>query len=323
VEKLILPEFLPYIVAPRGAGGDQPEAILEALYQVATGAGLDGPGGTRVPAHVGGKGGVGFREGAQPIVVAISDAPSHTKDDPDDTCGTNYAGLTAAAAHGRSETIAALGGICAKVIGIATLWPPKNYQGPGCTPVAELSRLAQATGALVPPAAWDLPARPAGCAAGLCCTGQGGAGEPPDASGNCPLVFKDDTKGDALRGQVSAGISQLARFGAFDVVATPAGDPLPMGHNTAELLRAISPRDFTAPPAPPVTRPPIIRDGKFTAVLPGTLLRFGIEAKNDVVMETDAPQVFHARIKIRAGGCADLDERDVIILVPPRKPLIQ
>jgi hypothetical protein len=39
-------------------------------------------------------------------------------------------------------------------------------------------------------------------------------------------------------------------------------------------------------------------------------------------METAAPQVFHARIKISAGGCADLDECDVIILVPPMRPVI-
>jgi hypothetical protein len=66
----------------------------------------------------------------------------------------------------------------------------------------------------------------------------------------------------------------------------------------------------------------VISGGKFTGVLPGTVVRFTIEARNDVVMETAEPQVFHARIKIRAGGCADLDERDVIIVVPPKKPVI-
>src|SRR5262249_30028399 len=76
VERLLRPEFLPYITAPRGYGQDQPEAILEALYQVATGDGLTGV--ANVPAHKGkgkGKGGVELREGAQPIVVAVSDAP--------------------------------------------------------------------------------------------------------------------------------------------------------------------------------------------------------------------------------------------------------
>ena len=122
---------------------------------------------------------------------------------------------------------------------------------------------------------------------------------------------------------MTSGITQLARFGAFDVVAAAEGDPLPTGRTTADFIKGVIPRDATTPPAPPVTKAPVIRDGKFTGVLPGTVVRFAIEARNDVVMETAEPQVFHARIKIRAGGCADLDERDVIILVPPSKPVIE
>jgi hypothetical protein len=324
VDRLLRQDLLPALIAPRGAGGDQPEAHLEGLYQIATGEGNVVPGIANVPAHQGtGKGGVEFREGAQPIVVTISDVPSHTKGEADDGCQTNYAGPVAAAAHSRAQTVAALNAICAKVIGVATLWPPNIYKGPTCTPAVDMARLAQATGALVPPEAWDVPARPAGCGAGRCCTGQNAAGEAPDANGLCPLVFKNDTKGNGVGSQVTAGITQLARFGAFDVVAATAGDPLPMGRTTVDFIRGVTPRDATPPPAPPVTKAPVIRDGKFTGVLPGTVVRFAIEAKNDVVMETAEPQVFHARIKLRAGGCADLDERDVIILVPPSKPVIQ
>jgi hypothetical protein len=324
IEALILPRFLPSIIAPRGAGGDQPEAHLEALYQVATGDGLMVPGVASVPPHKGrGKGGVEFREGAQPVVVTISDVPSHTKDEPDDRCQTNYAGPVAQAAHTRAQTEAALAAVCAKVIGIATMWPANAYKGPTCTPAVDMTRLAQATGALVPPEAWDVPARPAGCAAGRCCTGQNGAGEAPDAAGLCPLVFKNDTKGTGVGDQVTAGITQLARFGAFDLVATTDGDPLPMGRTTAAFIRSVVPRDVLTPPPPPANRVPMIQGGKFTGVLPGAVVRFTIEAKNDVVMEQPQPQVFHARIKIRAGGCADLDERDVIILVPPSKPVIE
>jgi hypothetical protein len=323
VDGLILPDFLPAIVAPRGAGGDQPEAYIEALYQIATGDGIMVPGVAAVPAHKGkGKGGVEFREGAQPIVVAITDAPSHTKGDPDDGCATNYAGAVAAAAHTRTQAIDALNAVCAKVVGIANLWPGNYYRGPTCTPATELTRLAGATGARVPPESWDLPARPATCAPGRCCTGQGGAGEAPDADGLCPLVFKNDNQSNGLGGQVTSGITQLARFGPFEVVAATAGDPLPAGHTTADFIRAVTPRDATPPPAPPITRPPVIRDGKFTGVLPGAVVRFTVDAKNDTVMETSEPQVFHARIKIRAGGCVDLDERDVIIVVPPSKPVI-
>jgi hypothetical protein len=45
-----------------------------------------------------------------------------------------------------------------------------------------------------------------------------------------------------------------------------------------------------------------------------------IEAHNPMQRETTWPQVFHATIRVRAGGCANLDSRDVIILIPPTAP---
>jgi hypothetical protein len=324
VTGLLRQDLLPTLESPRGFGSDMPEAHLEALYQVATGAGNLHAGVVDVPAHSGkGKGGVEFRAGAQPIVVTVSDVPSHTKGEADDLCKTNYAGPVADAAHTRAQTIDALKALCAKVIGVATLWPDAFYKDPRCTPTVDMARLAQATGALVPPEAWDVPGRPAGCPAGRCCTAENGAGEAPDADGRCPLVFRNDIKGNGLGVQVISGISQLARFGAFDLVATTAGDPLPGGGTTAGFITGVIPADATTPPAPPVVKAPVIRGGTFTGVAPGTVVRFTISARNDVVMEKVEPQVFHARIKISAGGCADLDERDVIILVPPARPVVE
>ena len=49
-------------------------------------------------------------------------------------------------------------------------------------------------------------------------------------------------------------------------------------------------------------------------------MRFTIEAKNDFQQPIDKPQIFHATIRILAGGCTDLDQRDVIILIPPSAP---
>jgi hypothetical protein len=254
--------------------------------------------------------------------VAISDAPAHTKGEPENGCGTNYAGAVADVAHSHAQVVEALGAICAKVVGVANLWPPFIYDGPACTPAATMTRLARDTGARVPPEAWDVPARPAGCAAGRCCTGQGGAEQPPDMDGLCPLVFENDNESDGLGMQVVTGITQLARFGAFDVVTATLGDPLPSGGTTADFIRSVTPADATPPP-PPLARPPVVAGGRFTGVLPGTVVRFVVEAKNDQVMETAEPQVLHARLKIRAGGCADLDERDVIVLVPPGRPVIR
>ena len=53
-------------------------------------------------------------------------------------------------------------------------------------------------------------ARPAGCNVGQCCTGRGGAGEAPDGSGLCPLVFKIPNNGTGLGNQIVSGISNVA-----------------------------------------------------------------------------------------------------------------
>jgi hypothetical protein len=65
---------------------------------------------------------------------------------------------------------------------------------------------------------------------------------------------------------------------------------------------------------------PQISGGAFTKVYPGSTVRFTVTAQNVIVPATDKPQVFRAKIKVLAGGCADLDEREVIILIPPAAP---
>ena len=57
-----------------------------------------------------------------------------------------------------------------------------------------------------------------------------------------------------------------------------------------------------------------------TRYLPGSFVRFNVTAHNEIVKETFRPQGFHATIRVRAGGCANLDSRDVIILIPPVAP---
>jgi hypothetical protein len=312
---------------PRGDGLDLPEGQIEALYQIATGEGNVRAGVVNVPPHTGkGKGGVEFREGAQPVVVLVTDAAFHTRDEPGNPCNLNYQGAVAQVAHTRAQTVAALNKLCAKVIGVATgVGAPRM-----CGPVPDSTRFAVDTGTVVPPEAWDVPARPAGCAAGQCCTGQGGSGEPPDATGLCPLVFKTNFAGMGLNTQVISGITQVARFAAFDVVTENAGvtaasdgAPLPAGRTTADFLKAVTPLDSTTPPPPPAVRAPVIDGGRFTRVVPGTVVRFTVTARNDFIEPRTVPQVFRATIRIRAGGCADLDERDVIILVPPSAPVIE
>lgn len=336
VQKLMRPSMVGNV--PRGCGGDVPEAQIEALYQLATGAGLQA--GATIPPYRGtGRGGAGFREGALPVITLLTDASFHVKGEAGRTCPTTnpngtprndstaYVGAIANSAHSRTETMSALGGLCAKVIGVA----PQLAAAEECLPNRDLVETARATGAVVPPAAWDSAAtgRPAGCGAQQCCTGLNGAGEAPGPDGQCPLVFKVGASGQGLGTQVVQGITNLVRFASFDVsidkrgqTSGDLGATLPPGRTTADFITEVTPDSAVAPPGPPVLPTPrISTDGKgFTAVVPGSSLSFRVSVRNDFVPATSQPQFFRATLRIRAGGCADLDEREVLILVPPVAP---
>ena len=310
--------------SPIGNGGDLPEAGIEALYQVATGAGLTGPSPTSVPANHTGVGGVGFRAGTMPVIVSISDASSHTvgTDPNNPSCGDTYASSPAnipAYAHTNAQTVTALNAICARVVGIA----PVNGS---CDAENYYTAFATATGARVPPSAWDVGVRPSGCAESQCCVGQSGSGMATDANGLCPLVFRASTSGTGVSSSVVTGINMLTRFATFDVTRTligattdTSGNPLPSPHTTADFLTAVAPSSFVLPPPPPVLPNPTIDTGTqgFDGVTPGTTITFTIDAFNNFVQQTSQPQIFKATIQVVAGGCTTLDQHDVLILVPP------
>ena len=313
---------------PRGSGGDGPEGQMEALYQIATGEGNVQAGVVNIPKHQtpGTLGGVEFRRGAFPVVTMITDIVFHAKGETG-RCGgqpVDYAGAVATRAHTRAETLAALNKVCAKVIGVSA---EAGGTSPDCTASKDLVGFAKGTGSMVPPESWGAAgSRPAGCAVGQCCTGQGGAGEAPDGSGLCPLVFKIGTNGSGLGNQVVSGITNVALYAAFDVETKKdgltmgeGGIPITMGKTTADFITNIVPLDATASP-PPTNKTPMKTMTGFSGVVPGAVVRFTIEAKNDFQPPIDKPQIFHATIRILAGGCTDLDQRDVIILIPPSAP---
>ena len=315
--------------SPRGCGSDTPEGQMEALWEVATGNGQMGAN-ANVPANHKGIGGVEFRDGALPVVTMISDASFHSKQDKGEfanrTCfgsRVDWGSDVDPFAHTREEVATALNKICAKVVGISALVSTEA----NCIATKDLTYFAKETGALVPPEAWDVPARPANCDPGKCCTGLKGASEEPDMNGLCPLVFKITPDGTGVGDQVVGGISQLARFASFDVITDVVGETqgekgevLPPMKTTAEFIKNIVPLDALPPPPPPFIPPPVMTDKGFSKVVPGSFVRFNVTAHNEMVTETFQPQVFHATIRVRAGGCANLDSRDVIILVPPRPP---
>jgi hypothetical protein len=219
--------------------------------------------------------------------------------------------------------VTALNAICARVVGIA----PVNGT---CDAENYYTAFATATGARVPPGAWDVGTRPAGCGATQCCIGQNGTGMATDANGLCPLVFRASTNGTGVSTSVVTGINMLTRFATFAVTDTTtgvatdtSGNPLPAPHTTADFVKSIVPTGFTLPPPPPVLPNPTFNATGFQNVTPGTQVTFNVNAFNDFVMPTSQAQIFSATIQVLAGGCTSLDQRTVLILVPPMPVAIQ
>ncbi|MEM7151695.1 MAG: hypothetical protein AAF799_02590 [Myxococcota bacterium] len=297
-----------------GSGADGPESGYEALYQIATGEGLNSPAPTNVPPNASGIGGVGFREGALPIVVSVTDAVSH--DTVDASCSRLYAGAVAGVAHSQQEATDALNNICARVVQIALA------QGT-CSALADGIALAEATGSIIPPEAWDIGGRPAGCAADQCCTGQAGAGMPTNADGLCPMAYLAQSNGTGVDTSFSSAIQLLAAYGSFGVTSVVTGgntdtegNPLPDGTSTADFIKGVTPSSHGPVPLPGVPDPTIGPES-FENVIPDTDVIFDVRAFNDFVEQGNQPRLFTANIEVLADTCGELDSREVFILVPP------
>lgn len=342
---------------PRGCGStvddhtvvDTPQSQLEALYQIATGSGQSA-GGASIPDHKvpGTIGGVEFRPGSQPLIVVTSDSAFHTKEaeTPSRLCNGDslqYSHpLVQAATRTWPQTLEALNQIFGRVVGFSTI----HSVSEDCLATKDLVRLANETGAVVDPLAWgdDAKKRPAGCSTDQCCTGLMGKGEPPNVGGAqrglCPLVYKvsDDVMGQAreLPASILDGIRKLVQFASFEVIVDAVGDEIPgqPGKSTSDFVKGLTPKQGT-PSQGPVVMSPVARpdQGGFSSVVPSSTVTFQIDVTNDLVAQADTPQVHYARLNAHAGnlarkapcfnkqvGCADLDSRLLIIVVPPVTP---
>lgn len=303
-----------------GFGVDDPESNIEALYQIATGEGLASPAPTNVAANNVGIGGVGFREGALPVVVSITDAISH--DTASNACsglGEQYAGSVATVAHSQAEALDALNGICGRVIQIAA-----GSTG-SCTAYEDGVQFSEGTGAVIPPEAWDVDGRPPGCAAGQCCTGLNGTGRAPNGEGLCPMAYSAATNGTGVDSSFASAVSLLAAYGRFDVTSAVSGGmtdvdgvALPAGTTTADFIVSVTPFDHGPVPLPGVPDP-TLTPTTFEDVIPNTDVIFSVVAYNDFVEQTNQPRLFTANIQVLADDCGELDDRDVFILVPPEE----
>ena len=302
-------------------GGDVREAGLEGVYQVATGAGLSAPSPTAVSANHVGKGGVGFRQAATPLIVTITDADSHNSVGTGDCGGSSaYEGSVAAVAHTRDQTAAAVNNLCGHALGVAVR---RTDVTEACQPLTYLQDLAVRTGARVPPGAFTDSdgSRPAGCSVDACCTGLNFVGVEPDADGLCPLVARTDSAGAGIRAAIVEAVAAFARSATFDIslrrdgeLADVGGHALSAPQGTAAFIKSMLPREATTPSgAPSPTKHSV--DPTFSNVTVGSTLTYSISLLNDFVAQTDQPQLF--RVSLSAHQCYDLSRRELLILVPP------
>ncbi len=274
-------------------GGDVPEASIEALYQIATGAGLAGPPGGAIDrfaprpdvAGSGALGGVGFRAGAARVVVQVTDAPSH---DPVDY------GASVPGTHTLDQAAAAMRAVGARMIGIASGEPARP----------QLEALARATGAVVPPEG------------GRCVTGLGGMTRSP-VGGQCPLVFDIGADGSGLTFSVLDAITRFLDSLAFSTVSGAVEND-PRGFVTSvEAASAVVPAGV-AEPHREDRLPAGALDGvadTFTDVSTRTRLTFRAHVRNTRVASLEMPQVFFVRVALTGDGVV-LGERIVRIIVP-------
>ena len=324
-------------------GGDGPESGIESLYQLATGEGRvipdcndedDDEEDDEVVrmfdaslAHVEGVsdgtiGGAGFRDTTVRIIVQITDNSTHSLGvvPPAGTDPYPY-GAT------KEEAFDALAEIDAQVIGLSVDGDTQAED--------DLTEIALETNAVVPACAWD-GARPTGCSAGQCCTENNGRGEAPDASGNCPLVFKISSglglpgSGPEVHASVVRGIEALLGGSLFDVSATVLRDEeefAESGIDTLCFINGVVP--LSATPRGCASAPTIVDtdddgvDDTFEGVSPGSTVTFEIRAQNDCVEEDYSPQVFFVYIELFASDGTGFGSKTVTILVPPTDPKLE
>lgn len=275
-----------------GYGGDVPESGYESLYQAATGAGYTSSGDPIIPpfsgtAATGGGtvGGVGFRDDSFKVIVHATDALSHDADAYDGAFdGT----------HGSAAAIEALVDQSIRVIGVATSGYPRN----------QLTDLALATGATVPPTG------------GSCPTGLMGSANSA-VGGVCPLVFDVAGDGTGLSTALVDSITQLIANVTFASATGVASDDRLGFIDAIEASSAVAPIGST----PPTTTDGTPGDGypdTFVTVPSGTALTFRVHLSNTIFAAQTYEQTFRIRVRIVADASVVVDEwiRVVIPALP-------
>jgi hypothetical protein len=314
-----------------GNGGDIPEAGWIALHQLASGLGLasvmnasiaafdpaTAPPAAMAPAgeEFGALGGAGFRAGALPVIVWITDASSHNSTE----VSAPYSHIGLVGTTSAENAVHARG---ARVVGVV------SRGGIFLPAYKDVAHAVVASGAVVTPDSWPAvgAGRPAGCAANQCCTGQNGAGQAVTSGATpCPLIFETNSAGAGLGAQIVQAIQVLVQGVAIDIKARPVDDPADGVDAVAAFVTEIRANPAGgAPCTMGLSATDTNGDGvpdTFANVLPGVRACFDVVPKeNMTVVPTTSPQMFKATIVVEGDGVTTLDTRNVYFLVPPVIP---
>lgn len=288
-------------------GGDLPEAQVPAMFHALTGAEIKWSTGS-VPkrdAPAGRLGAIGFRPGALPIVVLITDIDWH------EATHAPYSVTHVAEAITRDQLADAFNGLNAKFVSIT------QEQGSTDTE-AQPNWLSDKTASNVPVSAFQ-----SACGAGKCCTGVAGAArDPKGPDGRCRLNFLHKS-GDGVSASLINAISGLSLGSSFDVTAkiTKAEE----GPDVSTLIASVRPIAGGDTSIGCVAHEVKDADGDgnpdtFTAVPVSDSVCFEVTlAKNTTVAAGPAPQVTWAYLDVIGNpGQVLLDRRAVMIVVPPK-----
>jgi hypothetical protein len=274
-------------------GGATWASSNEALYQAATGEGIAPwvppqrcP---AIPDETSPRYGYPcFRPGSLPIMVVMTDTSSKNGPHTEGVPGGTYdpANFTMGPPpHTYPQTLAALRRIGARVIGVLSGAEVTNP-----TPRQQFETWARETGTV-------------------------------DAGGS-PIVFEIASDGTGLGDSIIEAIRTLAEETPQNIgAAARDGEDFPPEVGPVDATRfivAITPTRLLEGGVPTVTCPAATRcdDAFFYSVSPGDIVEFRIRFRNEFVPPRATAQVFRATIAVLGNGVAELDERNVVIVVP-------
>jgi len=289
-------------------GSDLPESQVPAMFHALTGAELKWSSGS-VPKReppAGKLGAIGFRPGALPIVVLVTDIDWHeATHDP-------YSASTVPDAVTREQLADAFNGLNAKFINV-------TQTQMGRTTEEQPDWLSDKTASNVPVTAFQSK-----CGAGKCCTGVSGAARDPSGpDGRCRLNFLHNS-GEGLTDSVITGISGLSIGTSFDVSAKITASGI-KGPDASKLITAVRP--VAAGDATIGCLAHDVKDTNgdgtpdtFVAVPVTDNVCFEVDvAKNTTINPTGVPQIAWAFLDLIGNpGQVLLDRRVVMIVVPPK-----